>query len=82
LSRTRDKTYVLICCAYIRGLFESQYCINNVGDVDWVSLPSDRNTWQSPLNIVLALQVVYKAGKSVANRATVSGTLGKRERVM
>jgi len=34
-----DKTRVLICCAYIRGFFESQYYINTVGDVDWVLGP-------------------------------------------
>jgi len=38
----RDKTHVLICCAYIRGYFKSPYNIDTVGDVDWVCLAPDR----------------------------------------
>jgi hypothetical protein len=54
----RDKTYVVIRCAYIRVLFESQYYINKVEGVDWVSFAPDRNTWHTPLNMVMALQVM------------------------
>jgi hypothetical protein len=54
----RDETYVLICCAYIRGFFESQYYINTVGDVDWVCVAADRKVWKAPLNVVMSLHVV------------------------
>jgi len=54
----RGKTYVLICCAYIRGFFGNQYYINTVGDVDWLCLATDRKVLQAPLNIVISLQVV------------------------
>jgi len=54
----RNKTYIQICCAYIRGLFESQYYINKVGDVDWVSLAPGKNMCKAPLTVVISLQVV------------------------
>jgi len=44
------KFKVLTSCTYIRGLFESQYYINKVGDMDWVFL--------APLsNLVISLVV-------------------------
>ena len=42
----------------MRGFFESEYYINTVGDVDWVSLAPDRKVWKAPLNMVMFLQVV------------------------
>ena len=50
IGYVRDEIYILICCAYIRGYFESQYHITTVGDVDWVSLAPDRK--------VISVQVV------------------------
>jgi len=38
--------------------FESQYYINTVGDVDWVSLAPDSKVWKAPLNMVMSLHVV------------------------
>ena len=58
LSCKRDRTNLLIWCAYFRGLFESQYYINKVGDVDWVCLASGRNMCKAPLSMVTSLQVV------------------------
>jgi hypothetical protein len=58
IGYVRDKTYVPICCAYIRGFFESQYYMNTVGDVEWVCLAPDRKKWEAPLNMVMCLQVV------------------------
>jgi len=54
----REIKHVLICCAYIRGFFESQYYINTVGYVDWVSLAPDRKVRNAPQNMVMSLQVV------------------------
>jgi len=62
-------------------LFESQYYINKVGDLDWVSLAPDRNKCRAPLNTVTSLQVMLKAVKCLANGATVIGTLVEREGV-
>jgi hypothetical protein len=42
----------------MRGLVESEYYINTVGDLDWVCLASDRKVWKAPLNMVMSLQVV------------------------
>jgi len=58
IGRMREIRHVLICCAYIRGFFESQYYINTVGDVDWVCLAPDRKVWKAPLYMVMCLQVV------------------------
>ena len=54
----RDETHVLICCAYIRGYFESQYYINTVGYLDWVCLAPSWKVWKTPQNMVMSLQVV------------------------
>jgi hypothetical protein len=53
-----EMRHVLICCAYIRGFFESWNYINTVGCVDWASLASDRKVWKAPQNMVMCLQVV------------------------
>jgi hypothetical protein len=39
-------------------MFEGQYHINTVGDVDWVCLAADRKVWKAALNIVMSVQVV------------------------
>jgi hypothetical protein len=49
---------VLICCAYIRGFFESQYYVDTVGDMDWISLAPDRKVWKAPMKMVMCVQVV------------------------
>ena len=49
---------MLICCAYIRGYFESQCYINTAGDVDWVCLALDRKVRGTSQNMVVSLQVV------------------------
>ena len=77
IGHVRGKTYVLICCAPIRGSFESQYYVTTVGYVDWASLAPDRKVWKAPLNMVMCLLVVYEAGKCMANGATLVGILDK-----
>ena len=47
-------------------------------DVDWVSLAPDRNMWKPPLNTVMSFHVVLEAGKYVANGATITGILKKK----
>ena len=46
-------------------------------DVDWVPLAPDRNVWK-PLNMVMSFHVVLEAGKYVANGATITGILKKK----
>jgi len=58
IDYVREIRHVLICCAYIRGFFESQYYINTVGDVEWVCLALDRKVLKAPLNMVMSLTVV------------------------
>ena len=58
IGHVREIKHVLICCANIRGFFESRYYINTVGDVDWVCLAPDGKVWKAPLNILMSLQVV------------------------
>ena len=46
-----------------------------MGDVDWVSLASDRKVWKAPQNMVMSLQVLLGACKYVPNGAVIC-TLG------
>jgi hypothetical protein len=55
IVHVKEIRHVLICCAYFRGFFESQYFVNIVGDVDRVCLPPDWKVWEAPLNIVMCL---------------------------
>jgi hypothetical protein len=58
VRKVRHMTYVVICCAYIRGFFESEHYINTVVVVVWVCLAPDRRVWKVLLNVVMSLQVV------------------------
>ena len=58
IDNVREIRHVLLCCAYIRGFFESHYYINTVGDVDCVWLVSDRKVLKAPLNMEMTLKVV------------------------
>jgi hypothetical protein len=41
-----------------QGMFECQYHVNTVGDVDWVCLGPNRKVWKASLNMVMSVQVV------------------------
>ena len=71
--------HVLICCAYIRGCFESQYYLITVGDMAWVYLVLGRKVWGTAQNVVMCLQVLEEAGKGMANGATFSGIVDKKD---
>jgi hypothetical protein len=43
-----------------------------LGDVDWIGLAQDRNTWRAPVNSVLNLRVPGNAGK-LSSGLTSSG---------
>jgi len=49
-----------------------------VGDMAWVSLVLGRKVWGSAQNVVMCLQVVEKAGKGMANGATITGIVDKK----
>ena len=54
------------------------YYIITAGNVDWVCLTADRKVWGTPQNVVMCLQVVEKAGKGMANGATITGIVDKK----
>jgi hypothetical protein len=46
-------------------LFESQYYINKVGDVDWVSLATDRNMWKGPFKLCKRQESAWLNGAAI-----------------